>query len=91
MKSNNVLLPCPFCGGEAVIDQENNGIEMTYGIHCPNCHCAIIDTGTFNTKQEVINIWNNRYEPPNEPLTVVDLECMKGEPVYIVEIGKGER
>lgn len=87
MKSNDILLPCPFCGGEAVIDEENNGIEVTYGVHCPNCHCASIDTGTFTTKQEIIDIWNHRYEPPNEPLTIEELESMVGEPVYIVENG----
>lgn len=80
MNTTDNLLPCPFCGAEAVIDVEYNGIDVTYGIHCPNCHCANIETGTYK-KQEAIAAWNRRYEPPNEPLTLDELKQMDGEPV----------
>lgn len=53
------LKKCPFCGGEALLDYDFNGIGVTYGIHCPKCHCAIIDTGTYS-KDEAIAAWNRR-------------------------------
>ena len=58
----NELKPCPFCGGEASLDYDFNGIGVTYGIHCPECHCAIIDTGTYS-KDEAITAWNRRVQP----------------------------
>lgn len=50
------LKPCPFCGGDAQID-EICGEE--YSAECKNC-----EIGTyFNTdKQKVIDAWNRRVQ-----------------------------
>lgn len=49
------LLPCPFCGGKAVI-QEFNRTRKTVG--CQNCHALIFGS----SEQEAANRWNRRTE-----------------------------
>lgn len=46
------LKPCPFCGGEAVIDG-----EMYYWVRCKHCK---VETRGVNNKVIARNIWNNR-------------------------------
>lgn len=87
------LLPCPFCGGEASLDYDFNGIGVTYGIHCPKCHCAIIDTGTYS-KDEAIAAWNRRAQPENKPLTNADhIRSMSDEELaeWLVDANMCER
>ena len=62
----NKLKPCPFCGGEAVIEivEPYSHILATfmpnYGggafIECQKCTCAI----SAKTKEEAIKAWNSR-------------------------------
>lgn len=50
----NKLKPCPFCGGEAELD--NCG---KYQVWCN--HCGTIQMGQFfNTPEEAIEAWNRR-------------------------------
>ena len=60
------LLPCPFCGEEAVIgyykaDERLNKKEAFY-VGCGNeqCGCEIEHTGGFKTLEEAIQVWNRR-------------------------------
>ena len=58
------LKPCPFCGGDAVLEPLNTrkGYEAT--IQC-NGHCILyMSTITYDTEEEaveaVVNAWNRR-------------------------------
>ena len=55
------LKPCPFCGGEAVI---NPVFDLhVYFVHCKNCDCAI---GRFyRDKCDAIEAWNRRVNDEN--------------------------
>lgn len=61
MSSNIKLLPCPFCGGEAILDRED--------IFCDYCHLSMkIDDRLYNREAEnyeeartqAIEDWNTR-------------------------------
>lgn len=58
---SNKLKPCPFCGGEAIID----GCDDTLWIAiCKKCNASI---GYKETKQEAIEEWNRRVQPTFTP------------------------
>ena len=58
---DNKLKPCPFCGGEAIID----GCDDTLWIViCKECNASI---GYKETKEEAIEAWNKRIEPTFTP------------------------
>ena len=48
---NIKLLPCPFCGGTAIL----SGL-MEYSVECRDCHCQTIRTSSANA----IALWNAR-------------------------------
>lgn len=52
------LLPCPFCGGEAVLE---HGTEYApwFEVDCPNCDA---EGPTRPTEAEAIEAWNRRSE-----------------------------
>ena len=64
------LLPCPFCGGEAVIYHQSSKYTNRDGnyVHCMECGCRTKlfecygnTTKTHeDTKQEAIEAWNTR-------------------------------
>lgn len=58
---NDKLLPCPFCGGEAI--QETGERIVWYDeseefecVHCTNCKASV----EGKTVEEVIKAWNTR-------------------------------
>ena len=55
------LKPCPFCGGEAIIE----GCDDTlWSVICKKCAASI----DYNeTKQEAIEAWNRRVQPSFTP------------------------
>lgn len=55
------LKPCPFCGGEAIVD----GCDDTLWIViCKDCNASI----NYNeTKQDAIIAWNSRIRPTFTP------------------------
>ena len=61
------LLPCPFCGGEAVLDKVDEGADYRpwfwYTVHCSNrdCVCASL-CQEYETEAEAIAAWNTRAE-----------------------------
>lgn len=69
-----VLKPCPFCGGEAVLEtiRVRKGDEAV--VHCNGGCLASIHTITYDTEQEAIDAateaWNRRAprkEATNDP------------------------
>ena len=87
------LKPCPFCGGEARID--NEGTDF-YAIFCDKCGTLTsfakdsnFDGSDFYTKEQVISAWNRRAQQPNEPLTVEELKSMQSEPVWVKSLLDG--
>lgn len=51
------LLPCPFCGGEAVVDKEIPFLTPTFRVKCSVCG---IGTDIHSFKQPSIDAWNRR-------------------------------
>lgn len=59
------LKPCPFCGGEPVLQEHVfHGYRSTFGVVCLDCCC---ETRQFyDTAREAAEAWNRRAEPPKE-------------------------
>lgn len=78
------LLPCPFCGGEAILSKEGipdgNISAHTACIKCNDCGCAtrqyIIDGyyGSTDTVADCIKAWNRR-TPNNSTPVVLCKDC----------------
>lgn len=50
------LLPCPFCGGEAMAI-ENNFYTDIHSVMCRNCFA---ESDRYHTQKEAIKQWNTR-------------------------------
>jgi Lar family restriction alleviation protein len=67
LKEKPHLLPCPFCGGEAVIhscskfENESLNIIMTdkFGVHCKHCKIATLP---LPDEEIAIEAWNRRVD-----------------------------
>ena len=59
---NEQLKPCPFCGGEAYLEDN----EIDYLVVCSRCNTAVIppgeEPGATATREEAIKAWNRRAE-----------------------------
>lgn len=51
------LLPCPFCGGEAIVYEDEQYNQ--YMIGCKNC-CAVEPMTEWTSKENAIAQWNTR-------------------------------
>jgi len=58
-ESQAELLPCPFCGGDAEIDQDMGG----FAAYCVSCDCAM---DVYGPLESTIAAWNRRAAPPPE-------------------------
>lgn len=63
------LLPCPFCGGEADIEEipgsPFTNEPYTWAVGCNSCNIGWYE----ETQAEATSKWNRRAQPENEPLT----------------------
>ena len=66
----NKLLPCPFCGGEAKLI-ENNHYTDIHSVICKNCY---IESDRYCTQEKAIRAWNTR--KPMECIMEQLEECM---------------
>ena len=58
---NEELLPCPFCGGVATIEESDLLGDIRKSAGCGTEHCqGYQSTLTFSTHREVIAAWNTR-------------------------------
>ena len=68
------LLPCPFCGGEARV-VENNFRTDTYSVRCKNCYA---ESDRYHTQEEAIKQWNTR-KPMERIVAKIDEEIAKAD------------
>ena len=52
------LKPCPFCGGEAIVNQF--GEFTAFRVSCKNAHWCGVTQYWFDTEEEAIEAWNRR-------------------------------
>ena len=69
------LMPCPFCGGDAVFDGYkiylgHGDYTEEYSIHCSECRCNHRDS--FKDPNDAIKAWNTRPQPRIEDTDVSD-------------------
>lgn len=86
------LKSCPFCGGEAKIEDWTCAYEIGTSIRCSTCGAAIhegIEDGD-GCHDRAVKAWNRRAQENPQPLTLEELQEMDGEPVWIIENGKTE-
>ena len=62
MTSNEKLKSCPICGGEAGVNQNAHD---EYYVYCEN---RCVSTGTYRTREEAENEWNERESDGAKPL-----------------------
>lgn len=55
MRKHNDLVPCPFCGGEAILKSFKNNDPYSF-IVCENCHIMT----PSGTTERVKFVWNRR-------------------------------
>ena len=53
---SNTLLPCPFCGGEAILESNKLRYGTTYSAYCQKCGAEIAEF----SEHEAIAAWNRR-------------------------------
>ncbi len=63
--NHDPLKPCPFCGGEVDIQEQNSGTEYEYwDILCKTEGCIMEfgfeETTNFPTIDEIVSAWNRR-------------------------------
>ena len=51
------LKPCPFCGKNAVVNEDKCDGSKFYSVSCENCG---VSTGCSENKQRMIDDWNRR-------------------------------
>lgn len=82
-KPNTELKPCPFCRSTHVIYERYGTLAGERW----RCWCAErlagIDPGTAQEVGQVQEMWNRRAEPPNDPLTLEELQKMGNDWVWI--------
>ena len=55
------LKPCPFCGGEAILRQCQNGFNIWYRVRCKDCGIAQDSIGNgYYSESQAIEAWNRR-------------------------------
>lgn len=54
-----IVLPCPFCGGEAELKQLSGRWAV-----CCKTHC--VGTKIYGNKNKALTAWNTRQAPPRE-------------------------
>lgn len=84
------LKPCPFCGGESKLIQEQD-FSSCYAVSCKSCGASTL----WQIKENAIFAWNRRTHSADHiagagkmvPLTLNELREMDGKPVWIEQNG----
>lgn len=59
------LLPCPFCGGEAVLTNVRQS-NHSFRVGCYTEHCFKPATPYYETMHDAVTAWNKRLGDANE-------------------------
>ncbi len=51
------LLPCPYCGGSAIIREKEESGELVFTVMCAECTAS---TASFDTPEDAAAAWNRR-------------------------------
>lgn len=83
------LKPCPFCGGKAVFDSDDNGYNW---IECTQCHVSS-KAGVHameDCRPILAEAWNKRFTPPKVPKSnpFADQILLFGENLQVGNISK---
>ena len=64
LSNGDDLKPCPFCGGEAeVTDEDSYGFsDGDWFVCCTECHTYLGFDSQYETPQEAIEAWNARVD-----------------------------
>jgi len=80
------LLPCPFCGGAASLNNDTD--SPCWFVGCSNSACPIEPCHYADTEAEAIATWNRRTPTPVAmPLTDEQIRAMCKEP-WVFETAK---
>ncbi len=87
MSKTPELLPCPFCGSEAVEIMTASDEEICHDTQQAVCrYCGAVGgiDHVGQGEEEAATMWNRRAQPKPEPLTLRQLqaEWRNGSPVY---------
>lgn len=88
IKQMEKLKRCPFCGGEAMIEDWTCAYEIGTSIRCSTCGAAIhegIEDGN-GCHDRAVKAWNRRAQENPQPLTLEELQEMDGEPVWVMVV-----
>lgn len=69
------LKPCPFCGGEAILEEAQINSKTFYKVRCKTNHCTE-EYGWRSGLQKTIDTWNRRAEVSNRPLILEELRTL---------------
>jgi hypothetical protein len=65
------LLPCPFCGGEAIMDVDESHDEFVWhSVGCGSCNC-LMDQAS-DSAEDAARCWNNRRAVPQDGSEVAE-------------------
>ena len=79
------LLPCPFCGGEAIpCSAGNHFATEKFFVSCGVC--GVETPRIARTRKEAIAAWNSRAEPESKPLTLDEMNALNHAPIYILHM-----
>lgn len=51
------LKPCPFCGGEAILETVDGNSSEEFYIYCPECD---FESGVYSEPKFIVEKWNRR-------------------------------
>lgn len=54
-RDDPVILPCPCCGGKAVLN-----VASLVWVECRDCH---MQTESYESAEDCLGVWNRRIEP----------------------------
>lgn len=81
--SEREILPCPFCGGSAHVNEQSGFVE----IGCRNRQCPVVTDCDGDTMEEAAGFWNTRDAAPTKALAnIIAAVCKLAPPALATAI-----